>query len=50
MICIYTTDDWRVFIDSSKTSVKDVLLHNNDDLPSNPVCEAVDVEETYENI
>lgn len=41
---------WRLFIDSSKTSLKAVLLHNGNTYPSIPVGYAVSLKETYENI
>ncbi|GBM45283.1 hypothetical protein AVEN_36644-1 [Araneus ventricosus] len=41
---------WRLFIDSSKTSLKVVLLANGNDLLSVPVAYSVDMKETYENI
>lgn len=42
--------EWRLFIDSSKTSLKAVLLHNGNKLPSVPLAYAVDMRETYENM
>ncbi|GBM15585.1 hypothetical protein AVEN_95228-1 [Araneus ventricosus] len=41
---------WRLFIDSSITSLKVVLLAIRNDLPSVPVAYSVDMKETYENI
>ena len=38
---VHDPDEWRLFIDSSKTSLKAVLLHNGNDLPSIPVGHAV---------
>nr|CAH7753306.1 unnamed protein product [Callosobruchus chinensis] len=43
-------DKWGLFIDSSKTSLKVVLLAHGNDLPSVPVAYSVDMKETYENI
>ena len=43
-------DEWRLFIDSSKTSLKAVLLHNGNVLPSIPVGHAVHLKETYDNM
>jgi len=40
---------WRLFIDSSKLSLKAVLLHNGKQHPSIPVGHAVYTKETYEN-
>lgn len=46
----YKPEQWRLFIDSSKTSLKAVLLNNGNVLPSIPVGHAVHMKETYENI
>jgi len=42
--------DWRLFIDSSKLSLKALLLHNGNTLPSIPVGHSVHNDELYENI
>jgi len=42
--------EWRLFIDSSKLSLKAVLLHNENQHPSIPVGHAVHMKETYENL
>jgi len=42
--------DWRLFIDSSKLSLKAVLLHNGNTLPSIPVGHSVHNKELYENM
>lgn len=42
--------DWRLFIDSSKLSLKAVLLNNGNTLPSIPVGHAVHMKESYENV
>jgi len=42
--------DWRLFIDSSKFSLKAVLLHNGNTLPSIPVGHSVHNKELYENM
>jgi len=42
--------EWWLFIDSSKLSLKAVLLHNTNQLPSIPVGHAVHMKETYENL
>lgn len=47
---VYDPCDWRLFIDSSKTSLKAVLLHNGNALPSIPVGYAVHMKETYDNM
>lgn len=46
----YDPDDWRLFVDASKSSLKAVLLHNSNQLPSVPVAYAVSMKETYENL
>ena len=43
-------DDWRLFIDSSTTSLKAVLLHNGNKYPTIPVCFAPNVKESYDNV
>ena len=43
-------EDWRVFIDSSKLSLKAVLLHNIDMLPSIRVGCAAHMNKTYEKM
>jgi len=42
--------DWRLFIDSSKLSLKAVLFHNGNTLPSIPVGHSGHNEESYENM
>ena len=42
--------DWRLFIDSSKLSLKAVLLHSGNTLPSIPVGHSVHNKESYENM
>lgn len=46
----HKTEDWRLFIDSSKTSLKAVLLHNGNKWPSLPVAYATNMKETYEDL
>jgi hypothetical protein len=46
----YDPKDWRLFIDSSKVSLKAVLLHNGNKLPSVPIGHAVHMKETYSNL
>ena len=40
-------EQWRIFIDASKTSLKAVLLHNGNKLPSVPVAYTSSTKETY---
>ena len=41
---------WRLFIDSSKASLRAVLLHNGNTHPSIPVAHAVQLKKTYETM
>ena len=45
--CEHNHADWRLFIDSSKTSLKAVLLHNGNTKPSIPVGYSILRKETY---
>ena len=45
----YTLSEWRLFIDSSKRSLKCVRLHNGNKLASIPIGHSVQMKETYEN-
>jgi hypothetical protein len=42
--------EWRLFIDSSKTSLKAVLLHNGNLFSSIPVAYSTTLKETYDNM
>ena len=46
----YNPSYWKFFIDASKYSLKAVLLHNGNKLPSIPVGHAIEMTETYENV
>lgn len=46
----YNKDDWRLFIDSSKRSLKAVLLHNSNIYSSLPVAHSVYLKESYDNL
>jgi len=46
----YNSDQWRLFIDSSKVSLKVVLLHNKNRLPSVPLAHAGNMKEGYESM
>ncbi|ESN93095.1 hypothetical protein HELRODRAFT_165255 [Helobdella robusta] len=53
MYCLnlnYDPTEWRLFIDSSKLSLKAVLLHNGNHLPSVPIGHAAHKKETYRNM
>jgi hypothetical protein len=41
--------EWRLFIDSSKLSLKAMLLHNGNQHPSTPVGHNVHIKQTYKN-
>ena len=43
----YKKEDWRFFIDSSKTSLKGVLSHNGNTYSSLPIAHSVYMKETY---
>jgi len=42
--------DWWLFTDSSKLSLKAILFHNGNTLPSIPVGHSVHNKESYENM
>ena len=46
----YDPTHWRLFIDSSKTSVKAVLLHDGNTKPSIPIAHSVHLKETYDSM
>ena len=48
--CCYDLSEWRLFTDSSKASLKAVLLHNGNEKPSIPVAQATGLNETYESM
>ena len=45
----YSTDQWRLFINSSKASLKVVLLHKGNRFPSLPLVHAANMKEICEN-
>ena len=47
---IYDPEEWRLFIDSNKASIKAVLLHNGNEKPSIPVAHGTGLNETYESM
>lgn len=47
---VHVPNEWRLFIDSSKLSLKAVLLHIGNKYPSVPVGYAVHMKETYHNM
>jgi len=46
----YNPDQWRMFINSSKMSLKVVLLHNGNSFPSVPLALPANMKENYENM
>ena len=46
----YVPNDWKLFIDSSKKSIKAVLLHIGHILPSLPIAYSTTMKETYHNL
>ena len=46
----HKADEWRLFIDASKTSLKAVLLHNGNKFSSLPLAYAAHMKETYDNM
>jgi hypothetical protein len=46
----YKVNEWRLFIDSSKRSLKAVLLHNGNNYASLPIGHSVHLKESYENL
>ena len=47
---VYSPSDWRLFIDSSKQSLKAVLLHNGNVHPSIPIAHSVQMKEDRESV
>ena len=50
MGCVYDPTEWRLFIDSSKASLKCVLLHNGNRYASRSIGHSVHPKETFENM
>lgn len=48
--CPRNPEEWRLFIDSSKSSLKAVLLHNGNKFPSIPIVHAVGKKEDYKTL
>ena len=46
----YISDEWRLFIDSSKQSLKCVLLHNGNKFACVPIGHSVIIKEHYPNV
>ena len=50
MGCEYESAQWRLFIDSSKRSLKCVLLHNGNVFASIPIGHSVQMKESYDSM
>jgi len=50
LVSEFNPDQWRLFIDSSKVSLKVVLLHNGNKFPSVPLAHAANMKESYESM
>ena len=46
----FNPDQWRLFTDSSKMSLKVVLLHNRNKFPSVPLAHAANMRKSYETM
>lgn len=46
----YKNEEWRLFIDSSKRSLKAVLLHNGNKYAPIPIAHSTKLKDTYENL
>ena len=46
----YSNTDWRLFIDSSKRSLKCVLLHTGNTYGSIPMAHSIKMKEEYETV
>jgi len=46
----YNPDQWRLFIDSSKVSLKVVLLHNGNKFPTVPLAHSANMKESHESM
>ena len=50
LVTVYNSNDWRLFIDVSKSSLKAILLHNTNRFASIPSAHSTCMKEPYENI
>jgi hypothetical protein len=46
----HNTPEWHLFIDSSKVSLKAVLLHNGNKYPPVPLAHTISIKKSYENM
>lgn len=47
-VVLCKSEEYKLFINSWKTSLKAVLLHNDNNLRSNPIVHVVHMKETYD--
>ena len=47
---LYDETNWRLFMDTSKDSIKSVLLHNGNTLPSVLIAYSTTMKKSYENL
>ena len=47
---VYSSNDWLLFIDASRSSLKAALLHNENQFASIPLAHSTCIKESYENI
>lgn len=47
---VHKVSEWRLFVDSSNSSLKAVLLHNGNQKPSVPIAHTVGMKETYQSM
>lgn len=47
---VHRTEEWRLFIDGSKESLKAVLLHNGNEKPAIPVAHSVSMKESRDSM
>jgi len=50
LVSEFNPDQWRLFIDSSRVSLKVVLLHNGNKFPSVPLAHAASMKESYDSM
>ena len=48
--CTHYPEEWKLFVDLSKCSLKVVMLHNGNIHLSIPIAHSVHMKETYENM
>jgi hypothetical protein len=46
----YDPNDWQLFIDSSKTGLEAVMVHNRNAYPAVPIEYTIHVKKLYENM